>query len=152
MAFSFGNAIIRKSFIGEDDSVWENSFEYRSVLYKSALLEKKDINEKIHNVCGLYGITDPCIVARMENPDTHDLMFVNKPVQEKIAMMIKEKVGNIPAAETVRLLIDGLARCENKQEFYTFCRRNLGEATGHQFYKSIRGSFEEMAQAVRFAS
>lgn len=151
MAKSFGNTIIRKSYIGEDDAVWENSFEYKNIQSKMILFQKKDINEKIKNICGIYGIkNDQCI----GDPDKEDVSvtWLNIPLQEKIAKVIKEKVGTTPANETVQLLIQGLAGCENRQDFYLFCTRNMGSTAGHKFYKAVKTSFEEMVTAVRQAS
>lgn len=41
MAKSFGNTIIRKTFIGEDDEIWENSPSY---VYIKALMNKTELN------------------------------------------------------------------------------------------------------------
>lgn len=151
MAKSFGNTIIRKSFIGENDEIWENSASYLYVKSKMDLFQKKDINEKIRNICGIYGIKD---AAKVNDPDKYDLDadLVDIPLMKKISNLVENKTGTTPSNETVSLLIRGLAGCENKQDFYLFCIRNMGETVGLNFYKSVKSSFEEMFSAVKMAS
>ena len=151
MAKSFGNTIIRKSFIGEDDEVWENCPSYLYVRSKMDLFQKKDINEKIKNICGIYGIKDS---EKVNNPDKYgiDVGLMDISLQKKISSVVENNIGTTPSTETVNLLICGLSGCENRQDFYLFCKRNMGETAGHKFYKSIRNSFEEMVSAVKKAS
>ncbi|MCR5831721.1 MAG: hypothetical protein K6G67_06230 [Lachnospiraceae bacterium] len=151
MAKSFGNTIIRKTFIGEDDEIWENSPSYVYVKSKMALFQKKDINEKIRNICGIYGIKDS---EKVKDPDRYgvDVRLMDTTIQVKISNSIEDRIGTKPSTETVELLIRGLAGCDNRQDFYIFCLRNLGETAGYNFYKKVRSSFEEMVSVVRVAS
>ncbi len=151
MAESFGNIIIRKAFIGEDDEVWENSPNYLYVKSKMAIFQKKDSNEKIRNICGIYGIKDS---EKVKDPDRYgvDVGLMDTTVRMKISNVIEDKIGTKPSTEVVELLIIGLAGCDNRQDFYMFCLRNLGETAGYNFYKKVRSSFEEMVSVVRIAS
>ncbi len=151
MAFSYGNIIARKSFIGEDEDIWINSEAGRRIRSKMILLKKKTINEKIRNVRGIYGIGD---FESIGNPDKEDirLVYMDTDLQQTIIGMIEEKTGCTPTKEMVQMLIKGLDICDNRNEFYQFCRNNLGEKTGHGFYTRIKNSFEKMVEAVMEAS
>jgi len=110
---------------------------------RMALFQKKDSNEKIRNICGIYGIKDS---EKVKDPDRYgvDVRLMDTTIQMKISNSIEDRIGTKPSTETVELLIRGLAGCDNRQDFYIFCLRNLGETAGYYFYKKVRSSFEEM--------
>ena len=42
------------------------------------------------------------------------------------------------------LILIGLRKSTNKNQFYQFFRKNLGDAEGGDLYRNIRGKFDEM--------
>lgn len=64
--------------------------------------------------------------------------------QTQIEHIIAEKCGLTIAGKYGKLIIDGLKNSENKNQFYQFFRKSLGDISGGEIYRSIRSCFEEM--------
>lgn len=67
---------------------------------------------------------------------------------EKIELIVAEKCGKRVAEKYVELIVTGLKKSTNKNQFYQFFRTNLGDAEGGDLYRSIRTKFEEMKGIV----
>jgi hypothetical protein len=68
--------------------------------------------------------------------------------QKLIDDIIIEKCGKRTCEEYGELIVTGLKTSGNKNQFYQFFRRNLGDAEGGELYRSIRSKFDEMKTLI----
>ena len=69
--------------------------------------------------------------------------------QMQIENIISEKCGTVIAAKYCELIIIGLRKSEDKNQFYQFFQENLGRTLGAEIYRSIRSCFEEMKEILK---
>lgn len=65
-------------------------------------------------------------------------------IQNIINDIIAEKCGRRTSEKYGELILIGLRKSTNKNQFYQFFRKNLGDAEGGNLYRNIRGKFDEM--------
>ena len=67
----------------------------------------------------------------------------------QIEAIIVEKCGTKIADKYSDLIIEGLKKSKNKNQFYQFFRKKLGDSKGVELYRSVRGKFEEMKAILK---
>lgn len=82
--------------------------------------------------------------AAPAEPETKDSL-TQAEIQARIAAVLgKMKVDATP--ENCRIVEQALIKSKDKYEFYRYFTRRLGQNKGREFYRSIRGGYNELSQ------
>ena len=66
----------------------------------------------------------------------------------RLAAVLRLKCG-LEATERETLLVaEGIRGSENRNQFYQFFRKKLGEAEGREFYRHVRAQFDALREAI----
>ena len=89
-------------------------------------------------------------IASSEEIATMNIIMpiIKEDSSSQIEAIIREKCGDVTCRQFSELIITGLKKSSNKQQFYQFFRTNLGDGQGGDLYRSIRNKYDEMKALV----
>lgn len=105
---------------------------------ETSLQEEKKSNEPL-----LYMVQDQEIMSGCMFGEVENQISTSDPYAQ-IQTIITEKCGAIACKKYCELIITGLRTSGNKNQFYQFFRKNLGDVEGGDLYRSIRTKFDDM--------
>lgn len=90
-----------------------------------------------------------------EDPKPEDYEVLNEPAEEvdnpmldAMHDLLKEKCNVDTDHSSMKLVYQALENSENKNQFYQYFRREMGDKKGSKFYKSIRSQYAALKEMM----
>lgn len=138
--------------IGEKEGYHIKRVSEVDQVYEKEYMSECIIDEPLEVVTAVEEKCLPIEVKELEEDKSLLQSIKNEKKQKKavteIERMITEKCGKDTCEKYSELIVTGVKKSENKNQFYQFFRTNLGDSKGLVLYRNVRDKFKDMKALV----